>query len=132
MRNSEMFVLTTEPGGKPIAAAVYGSSGICRQNNPLAGGYIIVRKDYRKQGIGDSLFTLLEQELEKRGFEGFLTDVFPHCVESLLAMLRRGYHVTGSLPRVAYVKGQGLSHSLVLYKDFRTHQNYLTPDHQHA
>ncbi len=115
-----MLVVTTEPGGKPVAAAVYGSSGICRKNSPLAGGYIIVKEDYRGQGIGNSLFNLLEKELALQGFEGFITDVFPHCVESVVAMIRRGYHVTGSIPAVAYVKGQGLCHSLLMYRDFRS------------
>ncbi len=118
-----MLAITTEPGGKPVAAAVYGVSGIARSNNNLAGGYIIVREDYRKQGIGKNLYWMLEKELKLRGFEGFLTDVFPHCAESVVAMVRRGYYMTGSLPKVAYVKGHGICHSLVLYKDFRQKYN---------
>ena len=127
LRNSQEIVVTENPDGEPIAAAVFGQSAICRSASPMGGGYVLVKKEYRLMGIGNALLHFVLEEMERQGFKGFLTDVFPHCGGFLHILLANGFFITGSLPKVAYVKGHGLTHSLLVYKDFTSLQNQMLP-----
>ena len=127
LRNSQDIVITERPGGEPVAAAIIGQSGICRMMSPLAGGYILVRKEYRRKDIGNALLTFIMEEAQRQGFKGFLADVFPHCHGYINILLQNGFFVTGSMPKVAFVKGQGLTHSLIVFKDFGRLQNKMLP-----
>ena len=127
LRNSQDIVITERPGGEPIAAAIIGQSAICRMMSPLAGGYIIVKKEYRRKEVGNVVLTFILEEAERQGFQGFLSDVFPHCGGYINFLLQNGFLVTGSMPKVAFVKGQGLTHSLILFKDFGRLQNKMLP-----
>ena len=127
LRKSQEIVITERSGGEPIAAAIFGQSAICRTVSPMGGGYVLVKKEYRRQGIGNALLNFVLEELERQNYKGFLTDVFPHCGGFLHILLSNGFFVTGSIPKVAYVKGQGLTHSLIVYKDFTCLQNQMLP-----
>ena len=127
LRNSQDIVITERPGGEPVAAAIIGQSGICRMMSPMAGGYILVKKEYRRKGIGNALLSFVTEEAERQGFKGFLADVFPHCNGYINVLLQNGFFVTGSMPKAAFVKGQGLTHSLIVFKDFGCLQNKMLP-----
>ncbi len=127
LRNSQDIVVTQEPHGEPIAAAVIGQSAICRTVSPVAGGYIIVKKEFRNKQVGFALLDFIMEELERQGYTSFLTDVFPHCGTFLHIIMKKGFSVTGSMPKVGFVKGQGLTHSLLVYKDFRSSGNQMLP-----
>ena len=127
LRTSQDLVVTKEPNGEVLAAAVFGSSAIPRRGSPLGGGYVIVKAEHRNQGIGSSLLDFVCHEMERQGFKGFITDVFPHCGHFLDMALKHGFCVTGSMPKVGYVRGQGLTHSLIVYKNFTSVGIQLPP-----
>ena len=127
IRKCQEIVITEEPGGDPVAAAIFGQSAICRMMSPLAGGYMLVKKEFRRRGIARALLSFVQEETEKQGFKGFITDVFPHCGPFINILLHSGFYVTGSMPKAAYVKGQGLTHSLILFNDYGRLRNRMLP-----
>ena len=114
-------LLAQSQEGKLVAAVVFGPTFLCRSpNSGQLGGYIIVEKGCRGQGIGTNLLLYCIGHAQRLGFKAILSDVFTTNDVAMQLILRAGFHVIGTLPYCAYLKGSGYTDSLVVYKEFNT------------
>ena len=119
LRNSHAVVARLEHGGAPIAATIFGTSAVCRTENKLMGGYIVVSTSHRGSGVGTKLMNTLVVIAKTLGYEGMLMDVYRSESRTISWSKRMGFYVTGSLPDCGYVKDQGYVDSLLLYREFK-------------
>lgn len=104
---------------KIVAAAIFGASNVCRSATPeLACLYVIVDPLIRCVGIGRAVQAYMERFVLERGFKGVLSDIFATNKAGISMSMNAGYIVTGSLPNCGYIKGKGMTNSLLVYKRF--------------
>ena len=119
LRNSHAVVARLEPGGAPVGVTVSGTSAVCRVENKLMNGYIVISPSFRGKSVGTALMKTLVNVAKSLGYEGMLIDVYQTESRTISWSKKLGFCVTGSLPECGYVKGQGFVDALLLYREFK-------------
>ena len=104
-----------------VGVGILGESHLCRSaGTPNAVIYFYLLPHVRGHGYGKTLFLKLEEHAARCGFTAILTDLFiTRNIPYLSKFLRHlNYTNTGNIPLSGYVKGQGLTDTLVFYKKF--------------
>ncbi len=118
LRRTSCIVGSLHENGPVIAAVLLGPSAVCRGATQLLNFYPIVAKEYRRHGIANILLEEVELFAREVGYEGILLEVYQSDSAVLQWFSKHNYHVTASLPECGYLKGQGYTNLLLLYKDF--------------
>ncbi len=118
LRRTSCIVGSFQENGPVIAAVLLGPSAVCRSANNLLNFYPIVAQEHRRHGIANILLEEVELFAREVGYDGILLEVYQSHSAVLQWFSKHNYHVTASLPDCGYLKGQGYTNLLLLYKDF--------------
>ena len=118
-RNSHAVIAHLEPGGPPIGVSLIGTSAVCRVENKLMNGYMVISPSHRGKGVGSALMNALVDVAKSLEYEGMLIDVYQTESRTISWSKKMGFCVAGSLPECGYVKGQGFVDVLLLYREFK-------------
>ena len=100
-----------------VATAVLGPSKACRAYNPSqVGGYMLVNKDFRGKGVGQSFFKYLAKQGKEVGVSAILTDAYATCFPALQFLNKLDFMVTGTFPHCGYMKNKGYTHSYMYWR----------------
>ena len=116
LRDSHVVVCVT-PEGAIAAAVIFGFSALCRSREAnQVGGYLLVSKGYRGQGLGRSLVQLCIMKARELGYVAILTDVFVDNDKATRMLREEGFLITATLPNVAILKDTGYSDSYLVWR----------------
>lgn len=108
------------PGsGEVLAAVLFGPSALCRSpGTPQVGGYMLLKEKYRNQGMGTALMDYCISLAQFLNYKGILIDVLAMNYKAQCMAIKSGFKIVGTLPNCGYVKGRGLTDSIMFYHNF--------------
>ena len=116
LHDSHVFVFKA-PDGAIAAAIIFGASTLCRSREARqVGGYMLVAKEFRCQGLGRRLIKLCIEKARLLGYVAILTDVFAINEKAIKLLRKEGFLITATLLNVAIVKDKGYCDSYLMWR----------------
>ena len=122
--NCKMFkktltVVVKNKAGEVIGAAILGPSSLpCIHETDQLAVYIIVLKSHKRIGVAKSLGNIGLKFAEQNGFKCILMDAFVTNQGAVGLSQYFRMNILGTLRLCGFLKGQGYTDSLILYKPF--------------
>ena len=117
---SAAVVVVKTSSGNLIGAVIFGPSKSVLHNPNIVrtlGGYIIIKRPYRRRGIGREFLELVSAQLQITGtYSWCISDCFCCDLQALTFAQKVGFSVTGTIYFSGVFKNHGLAHTLLLYR----------------
>ena len=103
-----------------VAAVIFGTSSLCRSPEAgQVGGYFIVSRGFRGQGLGKAILRMCIEKARELGYVAILTDVFVTNEGALRLMRKEGFFITATLPNAAVVKDIGFTDTYLFWRSLK-------------